>query len=189
MVPEIDMSRESSKRNMYYLANLKGNKAAYKRSKAVTDSILHEWVKPERFYRSLIKDKKFVKGIENPEKLMFEFYKIAGDMECVDYLDLDIMKFFTDEELWNLWRYLNIDIYVRMGSSSRFAKEIIPDAIPLLQNIVYTAQDVIDGKLDIAASLRFGHDNNIIPLLAMVGVDCADAVVSPEEAEKEWNLL
>ena len=78
---------------------------------------------------------------------------------------------FTDEELYTLWECENMRRYLQMGPSARFGDPFVADSKPLLRNIIETGQKVIDGKSNLSASLRFGHDSYIMPLLALLNVE------------------
>lgn len=58
----------------------------------------------------------------------------------------------------------------------------------MLRNIVETADEVVRGESDLSASLRFGHDTCITPLLALLGVEGASTrVESLDDVAAVWN--
>ena len=76
-----------------------------------------------------------------------------------------------------------------MGPSARFGDPIVADAKSLLRNIVETAREVVEGRSDLAASLRFGHDVFVIPLVALLGVEGASArVESLDDVASAWSV-
>ena len=187
--PKLHITRTSSVRDMSYLANDKGYQMCKNDTQAVGDSLRSTWLKPNRFFSNLISNPDFIKDeIKDPQVEMYRLFKIAVDLDCTDLQELSMYEFFTPEELWELWHYVNAYIYVKNGPSEAFGKYFMSDARPLLENIVNTAQQVIDGNLSLAASFRFGHDKNLIPLLYLTGVECARSVVSLEEVHNYWNL-
>lgn len=140
--------------------------------------------------KSLFSDPEFVKReVKKPRKLMEQLLLQAAIMQDVDYLGISLYDLFTGEEIYAAWEDENFRRYVMFGPSKRFGDPIIADAKPLLRNIVETAEEVIGGGKELAASLRFGHDVNVIPLLALLGVEGASARVStPEEAAEVWQV-
>jgi len=61
------------------------------------------------------------------------------------------------------------------------------NAIPLVKNILKEAEDYIENNKK-GASLRFGHDGNIAPLLALLDVENMGAEeINPREVYKVWN--
>lgn len=56
----------------------------------------------------------------------------------------------------------------------------------MVQNIIESADSAIKNR-SIAATLRFGHDGNVIPLLALLQVENFDvSVAGPAEVYKHW---
>ena len=101
----------------------------------------------------------------------------------------DASDLFTEEEIYAAWEAENFRRYVMFGPSKRFGDPIIADAKPLLRNIVETAERVVAGEENLSASLRFGHDVNVIPLVALLGVrEASGRVWTAEEAAGVWQI-
>lgn len=176
--PEIATTRESSMRYIPYMSNGKGLNAQRKASLAVADSLRDAGLKPDRLMAALFTDPEFVKReVKRPSKLMNNLLAQAAIMQDVDYLGISLYDFFTLEEIYTAWRAENARRYLMFGPSLRFGDPIIADAKPLLRNIIETAENVISGEEDLSASLRFGHDVNVIPLVALLGVEGASGRV------------
>lgn len=187
--PELQMNRTAYKRDLGYMINRKEAKSISKKANAECDSLQKAWLSPERFIRTIVKDKKYIRdNISNPEKLMFHIYQIASILQDTDYLDMDLFKYFTANELDDLWRCENAFVYLTFGPSAKYGDRIIADAKPLLYNIVETADKVISGKNGTAASLRFGHDHALVPLYALMGIKGACEKVKVEDADKVWDV-
>ena len=90
-------------------------------------------------------------------------------MKTVSYTHLDVYK-------RQLWECENVRRYLIMGPSARFGDPLVADARPLLRNIVETAARVVAGESDLSASLRFGHDTYVVPLLALLRAEGAYAL-------------
>ena len=64
---------------------------------------------------------------------------------------------------------------------------VVANAKSLLRNILDSADEAIR-KGGIAATLRFGHDGNVIPLVALMRIEnCNVAVSDPYEVYKVWS--
>lgn len=63
---------------------------------------------------------------------------------------------------------------------------MLDNAKPLLENIIESADACIEsGKT--GATLRFGHDGNLIPLVGLLGFkDCYDSVENPADFYKHF---
>ena len=73
----------------------------------------------------------------------------------------------TDEELAARWETENLG-----GYSWVFGPRY--DMIPILQDIIKKADDVVTGKTQRVADLRFGHDTCLGPLTVLMGINGAD---------------
>ena len=114
---------------------------------------------------------------------------LAAITQDVSHLGIDpFYEIFTEEELYKLWECENARRYLIMGPSARFGDPIVADAGPLLRNIVETADKVVEGKSDLSASLRFGHDTYVVPLLALLRAEgTANRVESLDDIAAAWN--
>jgi len=73
----------------------------------------------------------------------------------------------TDEEIMNQWENDNLGSY-----SWVFTDQY--RMIPILQDILKKADDVIEGRSDHISDLRFGHDSCLGPLTVLMGINGAD---------------
>lgn len=188
--PDIRITRESSQRYMPYMNNGEGRHEQRPRAMIVGDSVINAWVKPDRFLASVFADGGFVtRKIKDPQRVMYQYYLLAAIMQDVDYLGISLFDLFTHEELETLWRAENVYRYLTMGPSARFGDPMVADAKPLLKNIVESADAVIEGRSDLSATLRFGHDSNVVPLMALIGVkECCNRVYDVEDVAENWNV-
>lgn len=184
--PAIKTTRESSARYLGYLANGYDSDPGWKRGTQAADSLLLAHVQPDRFVASLVTDPALV---GNPLQFMQRMFLLSGIAQDMDHLGVSFYDIFTDEELYALWESENVRRYMQMGPSKQFGDPIVASAKPLLRNIVETAQRVIDGDEELAASLRFGHDVYITPLLALMGVEGASARVEKiDDVASSWSV-
>ena len=164
------MIRESSQRYIPYMSNGAGVNSQRKASGAVADSLQDARTHPARLMASLFSDPAFVEcEVKRPAKLMNQLLAQAAIMQDVEYLGISLYDLFTEEEIYAAWEAENFRRYVMFGPSKRFGDPIIADAKPLLRNIVETAERVVAGEENLSASLRFGHDTYVVPLLALPG--------------------
>ena len=105
---------------------------------------------PARFVAALLTDPG---AVDDPLLFMRQLYVVAGMAQDAAHLGLSCYDLFTDEELYALWESENALRYLQMGPSATYGAEIAASARPLLRNIVETAQRVIDGREQVAASL------------------------------------
>lgn len=86
---------------------------------------------------------------------------------------------YTDEDIVNQWEVSNLGSYSWVFGPQK-------DMIPILEDIMQRANDVIEGKSKDVASLRFGHDTCIGPLTVLMGINGADK--DPEDPFEVKNI-
>jgi hypothetical protein len=182
--PHLDIARESSERHMVYL-NYHSPESGpysshegpwyqdYKRFKAKN-------TRPERLMALLFKDKGYVKHHVDQERLMWQLYWLAVDMQNME-TPVSFMDLFTTDELYGLWETANFNFYACNSSYPLANGEHTANARNLVGDFLSKADACISGRRH-GASLRFGHDGNIIPLTALLKIDgCHSDAIEPED--------
>lgn len=185
--PAIRITRDASVRDFGYMAYGPSMSASSAAALKVADSLFGARMNPGRVMKSLFTDPA---GVGDPVKLMRQLYILTSVIQDADHLGIEpFYDIFTDRELYDLWACENVRRYLQMGPSARFGDPIVADAKSLLRNIVETAREVVEGRSDLAASLRFGHDVFVIPLVALLGVEGASArVESLDDVASAWSV-
>lgn len=185
--PQIQITREASQRYMSFLSNDTELRAIQKSIKPEISELRKAAVKSERLVNSLFSDRKFVKeNIKSQHSFVTDLYSVASIMQDVDYLGFNIYDIFTHDELYTMWLLRNYQMYLDCGPSARFGHRTMSGAIPLLQNFIEEADKaIVDGT---SASLRFGHDVFLIPLVALMGIEGTyTAVERYEDVASVWS--
>lgn len=171
--PNVDITVESSDKYMKYLnhhtkeSNEFRNQTAYWQQEK--RQFKDESFRAERFVNNLFSDSDYIYNNIDAQKTLEAFYWIASDMQNID-TDISFYDLFTPDELFNAYQYINYQTYINDGSWPVSQGLIIKNAVPLVKNILEEAQDYIKTNRK-GASLRFGHDGNIIPLLALLKIE------------------
>lgn len=183
--PALDIPLESSERNMVYLnyhspesGQYCGPRAPYyqdyKRFKAAN-------TKSDRLISSIFADKAYTDRWVDRDAFMWDLYWIAVDLQNME-TDVDLLPLFTNDELFNLWQTVNFEFYATNSSYPPARGLHIGNARNLVRHILDNADSYISSG-EHGATLRFGHDGNIIPLAALLHI--ADAY---SEAERPAEL-
>lgn len=182
--PQLDIARESSERHMNYLNYHSAESGPYsshngpwyqdyKRFKAKN-------TQPERLMASLFSDKEYLDRWVDQEGLMWQLYWLAVDMQNME-TPVSFMDLFTTDELYGLWETANFNFYACNSSYPLANGEHTANARNLVRDILTKADAYVDGGKH-GASLRFGHDGNIIPLTALLKIDgCWSDAIAPED--------
>lgn len=188
--PQLQITREASRSNMYYLNHHDEEHEAFNSRGSwhiLSNKFSAKLVKSDRFVHSIIADDDYILRNVYPDDLMWKFFWVMADAQDME-TDVRFYDLFTSDELFDLWQIQSLGFYVRDGNCPLNEGLAMKSCKPLLRNFVTTAQKVIAGQLDEAATLRFGHDGNIIPLAAILQLDGCNAQEDrPEEVYKVWS--
>ncbi|MBO5052762.1 MAG: histidine-type phosphatase [Muribaculaceae bacterium] len=180
--PGLVIPRESGNRNMYFL-NYHDPKTGWKSSH--TGPWYQDWKKfraeksnPDRLMKTLFNDSLYVRRNVDPVETMWGLYWVAVDMQNME-TPISFMDIFTTEELYDLWQVFNFNFYSCNSSYPPADGAFVDNAKNLVRNILDNANDyIMNGKN--GATLRFGHDGNIIPLTALLNIEgCYADVTDP----------
>lgn len=175
VVPSLEISKESASRTMDYLNY-------HSPESNVHSSHKGDWYLPWRKFRTKMTQPErlvmAVFGESNPDfvihrvdhvEFMWDMYWITVDLQNME-TDIRWYDLFTAEELFDLWQVFNFNFYACNSSYPLAEGTLTDNAKNLVRNILETAREYIkEGKN--GATLRFGHDGNIIPLTALLQLD------------------
>ena len=191
MNPSLNVTRQTGDRFQRYLSNFANMNVRDKEIRRICDSVSNATLDPTRFFNSLVSDTAWIAAnVHRPRSLFYNLYRLAADMEDVNYLGIELYPYFTEDELWNLYNYDVIMTFLYCGPSSLNSAAAMKDEIPLLTNIIETADQVIsDGSQ--AATLRFGHDTNITPLQMLMDIQeygTSTMVYDLSKVSENWQM-
>lgn len=188
--PSLVIPRESSQRYMWMLCPSTKESNEYNREngpwKEEFRKFRTEMTQPDRMIQTLFSDSLYVRRNINPEKLMHSLYWIAVDMQNME-TPVSFYDIFLPEELFNLWRIFNYSFYIHNASFPLANAIHVDNAKPLLRHILETAESYIKSGKN-GATLRFGHDGNIIPLAALMRIPgCYGYEIDPAKVHEAWS--
>ena len=185
--PAIDITREASKRYLDYMFRMTEANKIKKEIKQRIAELREREIDPSRFVRALVTDPSLVGNRKEQLRFMNDLYCVASVMQDVDYLDCSFYDLFTPDELYAFYAVRNYQMYLEEGPSAEFGHRALSDAVPLLRNFVAEADEAIaTGAL--SASLRYGHDVNVIPLVGLMGIEGCDTRDSDyRKVDQAWS--
>lgn len=188
--PSLEIPRESGERNMYFLNYHSPESGKYNGHDGAWyqpwKRFREQQTQPERLMASLFSDKDYVKTWVDPVEMMWQLYWITVDMQNME-TPIAFDDIFTAEELYNLWQVFNFNFFACNSSYAAANGELIGNARNLVNDILVNADSYItDGRH--GATLRFGHDGNVIPLTALLKLEgCYTDVIEPAELAETWT--
>lgn len=133
----------------------------------------------ERICDVLFSDSQYVFDNVNAGKFVRDLFDVAGNMQSHDGAP-SLYDVFTEEELYDLWKWRNVQWYVEYGNAPATHSMSPFSQCRLLDNIIATADTVVGNRAFHGATLRFGHEVVVLPLASLLELG--------EAAEKVENL-
>lgn len=188
--PNLEITLESSNKYMPYLCFSTPESNEFNGRDGWWNEVYRKFkekqVKPNRIVDSIFSDKEFVDRYVNPSDFMWGLYWIASDAQNTEN-QISFYDLFTPQELIDIWQCFNADFYARNSNFKGAEGKHLNNAKPLLKNFLEGAEDAINGTGE-AATLRFGHDGNVVPFTALLHFDnCYGESDNPDEFYKVWN--
>ncbi|MDE6802161.1 MAG: histidine phosphatase family protein [Muribaculaceae bacterium] len=142
-----------------------------------------EVVNPERLMSAMFVDSI---GHDHGVYLSWLLHNIAVDVQDAEP-GVELMDIFTPEEAYAHWLPLNYKMYYLHGNNPRTDAAGPHSAHALLDDIVTDMDSAIAGGAP-AVTLRFGHDTALLRLLALMGLEGADAQEDePDNYSEVWQ--
>jgi hypothetical protein len=117
---------------------------------------------------------------KSPEQINSMLYMFFTTLPCINYVGI-MGNPLSTEELYESWERGNRGSYKHYWTERYMV-------IPIVEDILEKAEDVIEGRSEDIASLRFGHDSYLGPLTVLLGLDGADKVpANPEDIQKVYQ--
>lgn len=189
--PKLDITRYASLHDLHLTRPESYMDTFYKKARQIAKDYQRDNTHDKAFISRLFNDYDYA------AKLICDYYKSSsttGFMGNMHDLAMIVQNFdnlpelhdiFTEEERYQMWHLFNIRRYLTYGPSADYGDVRNQDAKALLRDIVERAEDVITGKTtNEVATLRFGHDSAIIPLLAILHAEGCDGRISFAEIER-----
>lgn len=185
--PSLRIIREANQRYMDYIAYTSPEAEKLGSATAAWRTAFHAFeekhIRPERLMASLFRHPEEVKM---PRELMMGLYWIASDMQDVE-LPLSFYDLFEKEELFGIWQSVNYRMYICNANAPINQGTAPRSATSLLKNIIESADRAIQEGTP-CATLRFGHDTNLIRLLALMQVEeCSNQETDPDRFYLAWQ--
>lgn len=171
--PSLDIPRESSLRHMEYL-NYNTPEALEMRgpdgpSRKPWKNFRKKVADCPRMMNAIFSDSKFVADSVDAKRFAEDLYYLASDMQSAD-CGVDLTRHLTPEEMYGLWQLYNFRFFSRYSSFAPAGGAFTDNARPLVRNILDNADRYIASGRP-GATLRFGHDINLMPLTALLAVE------------------
>ena len=190
--PSLDITREASNRYMHYMNYHSEESNKFTAQDGPWSEEYRKFeeahTRPDRLVASLFSDKEYILRNVNPDKVMWGLYWIAVDMQNME-TKVSFMDLFEKQEMFDLWQIFNYRFYVCDSNYPLSNGMLIDNAKPLLRNVLTTAEDIISSGQN-GATLRFGHDGNLIPFTGILRLkECYNQESDPYNFYKAFSTF
>ncbi len=187
--PRLKMKHDASHHDMYYM-NLNDSVLFSKRKSKEVKNLIDNWensnIHPQRCIQQLFTDTTFVAKEMGVLKLYLTLFRVASILQNSEVGNsVSLLDLFTNDELYALWQRNNIHWYFTSGPSPQNGGMQPFSQRNLLKNIMHQADSCLQLKHP-GATLRFGHETIVLPLVCLLGINGHDKQIdSIDKLEQE----
>lgn len=189
--PKLELTRHASQHDIHITRPEKNMDIFYKKARQMAKDYQRQHTEDRAFIDRLFNDYDYAaqlirKAYNSSDTHLFigNMHDLAMIVQNFDNLP-ELHEFFTEEERYRMWHLFNIRRYLTYGPSADFGDIRNQDGKLLLRDIIERADAVIEGKATgEVATLRFGHDSAIIPLLAIMHAEGCDGRLAFADIER-----
>ena len=142
--------------------------------RAIVEELNKQYIHPERFMKALFR--KTTEDIDDQRDFMRHVFELATNMQS-HHFDIDLFKYFTNDELYNLWCNKNAGWYMQDGPAPQTGSIAQWRQKWILEDIIAAADTLVDNPRFHGASLRFGHESCLMPVVSLMEVGTLGAAV------------
>lgn len=189
MNPKLKIRNDASYHDMPYmnpsdkkLSNLADSEEVKKARKEFEAKHIH----PGRLMKVLFTDDAYVEENVDTVRLMRRLFDIAANMQSHD-TDMELYSLFTNDECYDLWSFNNVYWYLTHACSPVTDCLMPYREAELLRNILDTADGALKDSKH-GATLRFGHESCLLPLVALLELDNhGESYPDIEKLSEQWR--
>lgn len=175
--PKLRITTDASEHDMYYM-NFTDSlvKPLRQLGAPLSEAFGKKHVETGRFLSRLINDSEFARDSLDGLKLMCNVFDIAGNMQshhAFDRYKTALYDLFDDDDVYNVWSYNNVSWYILSGETPITKCRVDYAQANLLRNFIESADKAIAERRN-QATLRFGHESVVLPLVCLMGINGMD---------------
>ena len=187
--PQLRITTDASEAEMYYM-NYDDPVASPLRKQAY--HYVHEFrdkhIKPEKFLKRLFTDARFARDSIDGSGLMIDLFDVVGNMQSHHQWEAtDLYDLYSLDDAYNVWAYNNVRWYIFAGNTPLTQGRVPYMEAHLLRSLIEDADYAI-AQGGNSASLRFGHESVVLPLICLMGINGADySTTDLEHLADNWQ--
>lgn len=174
--PNLRITTDASQAEMYYM-NYDDPAVKPLRQSAYHhfDTFRDKHVKVDGLLKRLFTDKKWARNnIDDAFKFANALFDIVGNMQSHHaYDNIDLYDLFPLQEAYDMWSYNNMRWYIYSGETPLTQCRVDFMEANLVRSFIEDADHAINQGGN-SASLRFGHESVVLPLVCLMGINGMD---------------
>lgn len=165
-------------------------KDSLKRGDAIFSQYKEKYTHPERLLRLLMVHPERV-STDIKADFMIKLFDLAGNMQShkpAEGYDIDLGRYFTPEERYDLWRLHNVGWYLSYAAAPQTGGIAPWRQRWLLEDFIHAADTLVRDDNFHGATLRFGHEACLMPLVALMEAGNAGVqVTNLDTLDRAWR--
>lgn len=175
--PSLRFTFDASKHDMAYM-NFDDKALVRQRRNEESDAIYEDFCKrnisPDHLLCQLFSDTVYAKRNINIADFYEKMFKLASAVQNTEQRDrVSLYDLFTDDDIYNSWRGANLWWYLNYGAAPVNGGWQPYSQRRLLRKIIEEADSCLLLEHP-GATLRFGHETMVLPLVCLMGIDGYD---------------
>ncbi len=172
--PKLRITHDASQHDMYYLRQDDPELWKRKSEMSAAEPFVkfceeHDYSVP--LLRRLINDPFYIENELNPTRFNYRFFKVASNVQGTELRHrLTLYDVMTDEEIYHNWLRENARFYIGFGFCPLNGGKQPFSQRNLLRRIIAEADSCIQLNSH-GASLRFGHETIVLPLVCLLDIN------------------
>jgi hypothetical protein len=171
MNPRLRIRHDASHHDLYYMKYDDKKLKAHRMDstiKARYQKFVDQYDHRKEIMSKLFNDKKYVRDEIDASQLTLSLFDLASIVQNMESRKkLTLYDLFSDEAVYDIWRIKNMEWYINYGAYTPNGGKQPYGQRFLLRKIIEEADSCIQLEQP-GATLRFGHDTNVLPLVCLM---------------------
>ncbi len=171
LCPALPIATDASLAEMYYM-NYSDPvvKPLRKQARPALESYRDKWLRSKTMLKKLFTDVGWAERNIDLPTFTSDLWSVSANMQSHHAFEkTDLLDIFGDD-LYNLWRYENASWYITSGNTPLTGGRVPYMEANLLRSLIEDADHAI-ALSRTGASLRFGHESVLLPLVCLMNVN------------------
>ena len=173
--PDMQIYTDASEAEMYYM-NYDDPvvKPLRKQAYHYFEEFRDRHINPQRLLKKLFTDQQWAKQNIKGKELMIDLFDVVGNMQSHhQWENVDLYDLYTLDDAYWVWAYNNARWYIYSGETPLTECRVDFMEAQLLRSFIEDADRALAYGGN-SASLRFGHESVVLPLVCLMGINGAD---------------